>query len=370
MPARIGLSVWLFQVLYALRAIYFNAFEPPYHSGTVTDHRFGATLMLAAVIVALGRRHWLHVLGCMVRPARRAEDRRDRWAGWMFAVGCGGVAGWLLWVGVSPAWALVLTAFGFAIALVIARIVAETGMPFIRLQFLYVFWPIRMVPATWLSLPVMYFSAVIMILFPLASRVGVSVMATHALGLQSPSTPRRQSLLMVGLVGVLLLGLVISGAAHLRANYHHAMTLNGREAPINTWGTRRLEIGQRDADALRLGRVSRRLYNQPAHVALGAGLAGGLYWMCLRSPAWPIHPIGLLMVNSFYANEAWASVFFGWLLKALVLKYGGAGLYRRARPFFIGVIMGEVIAAIFWVLEPAIRALLGLEYVPVQIQPY
>ena len=35
----------------------------------------------------------------------------------------------------------------------------------------------------------------------------------------------------------------------------------------------------------------------------------------------------------------------GWLAKWLVLKYGGAKLFRRLRPFFLGMVLGQVSSA-------------------------
>ena len=66
------------------------------------------------------------------RPAND-EDRRTRRSGWIFLIGAFGMLAWLLWAGVQLHWAIVLVAFAFMISLLIARIVAETGLPFIRL---------------------------------------------------------------------------------------------------------------------------------------------------------------------------------------------------------------------------------------------
>jgi hypothetical protein len=59
----------------------------------------------------------------------------------------------------------------------------------------------------------------------------------------------------------------------------------------------------------------------------------------------------------------------GWLLKILLVRFGGARLYRLARPLFMGLIIGEVLAAIFWAIVPGWLALCGLPYVQVQVTP-
>ena len=115
--------------------------------------------------------------------------------------------------------------------------------------------------------------------------------------------------------------------------------------------------------------MSKPVYNRWFHIGFGAALAGLLYWGCLSAPRFPLHPIGLLMVVSYFSNEAWVSVLFGALAKTLFVRYGGARLYRAMVPIFIGLIIGEVFAVAFWAIVPAILAWLGQPYKPVPIQP-
>jgi hypothetical protein len=112
------------------------------------------------------------------------------------------------------------------------------------------------------------------------------------------------------------------------------------------------------------------VYNQVGHLGFGAILAVVLQWLCLTTPRWPLHPIGLIMNASFYANKAWASVLFGWLAKVLLVKYGGAKMYRAARPAFLGLIMGEVFAVVFWCIQPVIRVMLDLPHRVVEVVPW
>ena len=37
-----------------------------------------------------------------------------------------------------------------------------------------------------------------------------------------------------------------------------------------------------------------------------------------------------------------------WLLKLVILRYGGSRLYLRLRPFFLGMVLGNIVCAGFW----------------------
>ncbi len=75
------------------------------------------------------------------------------------------------------------------------------------------------------------------------------------------------------------------------------------------------------------------------------------------------------MACTNYGNRSWSGVFLGWLLKILIIRYGGSRLYRQAKSFFLGLIIGEVFAAVFWCILPAMLVLLGKPYIAVHIQP-
>ena len=64
---------------------------------------------------------------------------------------------------------------------------------------------------------------------------------------------------------------------------------------------------------------------------------------------WPLHPIGYLMGASWPMINYWFPVFLGWLCKTTVLWIGGAKLYRRLIPGFLGLILGEFFSAGLWV---------------------
>jgi hypothetical protein len=57
-------------------------------------------------------------------------------------------------------------------------------------------------------------------------------------------------------------------------------------------------------------------------------------------PGFPLHPIGLISATSYPANRTIFSIFFAWCAKATILRIGGIGLYRKAGPFFFGMMLG------------------------------
>lgn len=75
-----------------------------------------------------------------------------------------------------------------------------------------------------------------------------------------------------------------------------------------------------------------------------------LAFMRMRFLWWNLHPVGYAISGSWAINPMIGSIFVGWLLKWLVLKYGGIRLHRKAIPFFLGIVLGEFIIGSFWSL--------------------
>ena len=65
---------------------------------------------------------------------------------------------------------------------------------------------------------------------------------------------------------------------------------------------------------------------------------------------WPLHPIGFVIGPIWLMDRLWFTVFLAWLIKACILKYGGLGGYRRARPLFLGSILGQFTCNGFWIV--------------------
>ncbi|HCV21973.1 MAG TPA: hypothetical protein DGN59_00830 [Candidatus Latescibacteria bacterium] len=77
-------------------------------------------------------------------------------------------------------------------------------------------------------------------------------------------------------------------------------------------------------------------------VGIGAAAMAILTWMKSRFLWWPLHPIGFPITATRVTDQIWFSVMIAWLIKVLVLKYGGTPLFRCSRLFFLGMILGAV----------------------------
>jgi len=65
---------------------------------------------------------------------------------------------------------------------------------------------------------------------------------------------------------------------------------------------------------------------------------------------WPFHPVGYVLSGTWSVDNIWAPLFISWLAKLVIIKYGGIRVYRRAVPFFAGLILGQFIVGGIWSL--------------------
>lgn len=77
---------------------------------------------------------------------------------------------------------------------------------------------------------------------------------------------------------------------------------------------------------------------------------------------WPLHPVGYAIANTNTMTSTWLPFFIAWLTKLLVLRYGGARLYRTLLPFFLGLIAGDLLGG---GLTTAIGAFTGINVYPI-----
>ena len=75
--------------------------------------------------------------------------------------------------------------------------------------------------------------------------------------------------------------------------------------------------------------------------SIGAVAMALLTFMQYRFPWWPIHPVGLAISAIWMVRNQAPAIFVAWAAKSLIMRFGGIELYRKASPFFIGLILGH-----------------------------
>jgi hypothetical protein len=96
-----------------------------------------------------------------------------------------------------------------------------------------------------------------------------------------------------------------------------------------------------------------RTHGEPDRGALagvGFGFLFTLFLMAMRTRflGWPFHPVGYALTSAYATHILWLSMLLAWIVKSLVVRYGGLRLYRRGMPFFLGLLLGEFVAGSAW----------------------
>jgi hypothetical protein len=390
---RIAFSLWFFYaIFYQLERVALTSAYGQFHEGMKTDQLFGGLVVYALVILWIGRAQWRLVARQMFHPRRPDEPGGKylpyRAAGWGF-VGCAlAVAVWIIAAGASVAGAVVVVLMMMMIMLVTARAIAETGLVFVQFDVpLFQPWvyAIQSMPAALQARTTMgsfYLSALMGTGFTRDVREPLPGYATHALKVADDNAfPedersydwRRAFPFLAVMALALLLAYVVSGVSLLYVEYNYGATLDREQiAPINNWamvtGAKRWTIDP-PAEYRPPGTGPREGHGRLGSFAFGAALTGALGYLRLRFMNWPLHPLGFLMAYSFPMQVLWFSIFVGWLVKVLLVRFGGGEVFRRARPLFIGLILGEAFAAAFWLVVSLVLDALGMSFHKVVLFP-
>lgn len=344
-PNRYAVSVWGWVVGYSIYDMFGKTYIPAFSTGHINDNAFGVLLAIVLWTIWLGRNHWWKVGAAMFgRVAMNPESRRDMIAGWMFVLGCAGMVLWLAWAGVAIWWGILMTIGAAMISLLMARIIAETGLPVLWLNRFAIGTILAFFPLSWQSPAVLYFSSVLYAIFTRGSAVSAAVMTTLAVGVDREATANRQTRMLVFGMLILVIGFFVASAVHLNMGY--------RSDTVTTDP----KLGARAIDPWALADTENYEFFTASRGQQFGGLAVGatLLWACSRFPSWPIHPVGIIFLQFSIGLMIWFSIFLGWLIKVTVTNLFGGGAYRKARPFFLGLIMGELIALILWAIIPLV----------------
>jgi len=352
LPLQLGFSCWFFFLLSRLELVGAALF------GHTTWNRFpyvqqqgvGAYFGMCAFVLWAARGHLKRVgqevlgLARSLSPTPAADPRPAEPLPYRLAVlgllaGVALLVAFAVFAGMQLTTALWYYLLLFCIVLTVARIRAELGLPTIELYQVGADHILQQVTGTlaWSRRDLTVMTLFFWLTrthrqFPMQTQVD-SLRLGHRCPMRLPS-------LAVAMVLATAFGIVCAFWAYLHVMYQVGFESARFSGPAN-WA-----FGNEP-----WAKLSRWLTmpQDPDTGAVGAYLFGFLFTLFLvvmrtRFLWWPFHPVGYLVSGSFGLMRLWLPLFVSWLIKALLLRYGGLKAYRKALPFFIGLVLGEFTA--------------------------
>jgi hypothetical protein len=152
---------------------------------------------------------------------------------------------------------------------------------------------------------------------------------------------------------VMLIASVVGIAAAFWALISLYYQYGAGTAKVNEWRT---SMGSVPWERLNTWTQGPQGLNVPSLQAVGMGMlvVAALSALRLRFLWWPFHPIGYALANTWTMAWLWFPCLMMWVIKGLVLRYGGLRLYRQWLPFFLGLILGDYLAGGLWAILGAV----------------
>ena len=370
----VAFSLWFFHLLARLQSALFQVigYEVPGRAETftgggigtspgVSHQAMGAMIVLALFTLWTARGHLRQVFRTAWRglgsPA--AADDSGEMLSYRAAVLtlAGGLAVIALWLNASgmPLWITPLFIFAaFVVFLGLTRIIAEAGVGFCRAQMVAPVFSVYGLgtdafgPAGLVSTGFTYTWAVDI-------RTSVMASAINGLKLVDAVGIRRTRPLLLGIVLAIVIALVGSVVTTLWLAYTHG-GIN-----LQSWffgGMPRTVFGF-VADKINNPLSTAVIWPRWGFTGFGAAVMAGLMYARQHFLWWPLHYIGLPIADTWVMSWVWFGILVGWLLKLVILKYGGVTAYRAGRPFFLGLILGQITCVGAWMIIDSVTGMVG-----------
>ena len=352
LSTEMSFSLWSFVIILGVVEMVGKNFQYSIHEH-FDDHQIGAYIAYGAVIIWVARHHLSRAFRSIWQRRARLEDEgqlseRSAAIGFVvcFAIACS----WLVWAGLPVHVAILVALVIFLLSLVIARVVAESGLLFVQYQC----WPHRFAEATFPQLLTPKTHALIhftTIAPTMDAREGLMPYAFNAARMADGVERLAGRRSVFGLwVGSLVLALVLAGAAQLFIVYRAGKRTDehaGRMLPEQTYNSSAdfADLAEQPAE-----RISAVRSQHTWRVGTGGFIVLALCLLRYRFLAWPLHPIGFIMAHTYPMRVFWLSIMIGWLCKTLVMRLGGVPVYRTLRPAFLGMIVGTTFSSMLWIL--------------------
>ena len=351
----VALGVWFFNLLYLFARGLFNitgvagterlgiygAEDPIFHNVGA-----GAFFMFVLMGFWMARSHLKDVFG-KAFGVRDTDDSEEivsyRTAVWGLLAGLLVMVGWLMMTGMSLTVTLLFIFFMMIFFIGLTRIIAEAGIATMISPSIGASQVVSSLGSanigdqglTALGLTYVYASDIRT--FPMSSMA-------QSLKMGEWIKQRRKGGMFLAILLAVLIAYFLSNWLVLQLAYEHGgRNLNswyfegGPKAPFE-WASSHMLHPEGPTFAGWMQRV------------FGAGLMWILTVVRFRFLWWPFHPLGAAIGSVNWVQHLWFSIFLVWLIKAIILKYGGVKRFRQGKPFFLGLILGQYSAAVIWFL--------------------
>jgi len=346
----VSFSFWFFYFFLQGEYVLGRVFNRPLggdYSAFAIHQQAGAFLLLAVLLLWRARSHLKDVVMKAFRSSYPVDDSTEpmpyRLAFFGLVSSLVGMSIWCRFAGASLFFTFIALLLMAAVIIVLTRVVAQGGLIFICQNFqpydvmTTVFGSAVIGPST---LSVM---AIQNIIFIHDSREVMMPSIMNALRIGDGARMNKRALLTVMMLSVVVC-LFVAGYYFLYLSYHHGAS------NLDRWGIRRIFLWRFNSLVWRIRRPGFTNWRNIRFMGYGALIMGVVYFMSSRFYWWPLHPLGILMANTYPMGCFWFSILLGWAIKAAIMKYGGARAYKNARPAFLGMILGEAVAGCFWAL--------------------
>ena len=317
-------------------------------SGIFSSTAIGAMLTLVLYGGWVARGHLKDVFRKAFTPAPDVDDSGEILSYRSAVIGTlVSVVVMLVWLRAAglPLWAGGLFLFiAFVIFIAITRIVVEGGMAACRAPLIA---PNFMLYAV--GTPALGAQGVTTLgyTYGWSSDIRTFLMASIANGLKLLDDERfqgRKRPVFGCIVAALIVSLIVSFGLMLRlvyevggVNIHSWFCLGANLLPFDLVST----VTNRPIDVT---------WGMWMNTGIGASLMGMLTLLRHKFLWWPLHPLGLTVAGSRVMDWTWFSIFLAWLVKIIVLRYGGPKMFRALRPFFLGMVLGQFVSAGIWTI--------------------
>lgn len=348
-PLDVLFSCWFFYLFGKLQPIvgyYFGASQMPGFPFQ-PEQASGAWLTYALLLLWITRHEWRALGSAFVRRLPLGDDNEllpYRFAGITGLMLLGLLLAFWRMVGMGFVFAVMAVGTYFLVALAITRVRAETGAPHDVVS----------------PEPMNVFGLVGSRLLRPGDIVGAGLSHWFWRFNRSHAMPTQLEALKIGkAVGVsarsLAMPMLLATLASCVAAPWAALHVSYRDGTLAKCIGFKPMTGQEMWDWMSRLLSSGSTVEGPRLIAMGAGAALVLLlWATqARFTSMWLHPLGYCAGPSL--NWVWFPFLIAWVLKAVILRYGGDRGYRRLIPFFLGLVLGDYITGAVWALvSPAL----------------